>query len=142
MSAQRILDSIDKSLHRLGTDWVDVFMIHWPDRNVPFEETMNALEETVQAGKVRFVGVSNFRPSHLQRVTSREPSARRARAPPSMFPVTASRTLPAVSIACGSYSAWRGPSRRQATGRIRFGCGLAHRNSARCASRSRSMAVR
>ncbi len=54
------LAAIDRSLKALGTDYVDVYLIHWPDRKTPLEETMGALEEIVQAGKARFVGVSNF----------------------------------------------------------------------------------
>jgi len=60
-SRARVLASIDKSLANLGTDWVDVFFVHWPDRATPFDETMRALEDVVQAGKARFVGVSNFK---------------------------------------------------------------------------------
>ncbi len=60
-SRARVLASIDKSLANLGTDWVDVYLVHWPDRRTPFEETMRALEDVVRAGKVRFVGVSNFK---------------------------------------------------------------------------------
>jgi aryl-alcohol dehydrogenase-like predicted oxidoreductase len=63
---ERVLASIDKSLENLGTDWVDVFLVHWPDRNTPFDETMHALEEVVRSGKVRFVGVSNFKPEEIE----------------------------------------------------------------------------
>jgi aryl-alcohol dehydrogenase-like predicted oxidoreductase len=59
-SAERVKVSIDKSLKNLGTDWVDVFLVHWPDRQVPFEETMGALDDVVRDGKARFVGLSNF----------------------------------------------------------------------------------
>jgi aryl-alcohol dehydrogenase-like predicted oxidoreductase len=59
-SRSRALASIDKSLKNLGTDYVDVYLAHWPDRNTPFEETMNALDEIVRDGKARFVGLSNF----------------------------------------------------------------------------------
>ena len=59
-SRERVFASIDKSLANLGTDYVDVYFIHWPDYNTPFEETMTALEEVVQSGKARFIGVSNF----------------------------------------------------------------------------------
>jgi aryl-alcohol dehydrogenase-like predicted oxidoreductase len=59
-SRQRVFASIDKSLKNLGTDWVDVYLVHWPDRLTPFEETMEALDEIVRDGKVRFVGLSNF----------------------------------------------------------------------------------
>jgi aryl-alcohol dehydrogenase-like predicted oxidoreductase len=59
-SRERVLASIDKSLENLGTDHVDVYLVHWPDRRTPFEETMSALDDVVRAGKVRFVGLSNF----------------------------------------------------------------------------------
>ena len=60
-SRARVLASIDKSLENLGTDYVDVYLVHWPDPETPFEETMRALEDVVRAGKARFVGVSNFK---------------------------------------------------------------------------------
>ncbi len=60
-SRRRIMASIEKSLQNLNTDCVDVYMVHWPDRNTPFEETMRALDDVVRQGKARFVGVSNFR---------------------------------------------------------------------------------
>ena len=53
--------AIERSLKALQTDYVDVYLIHWPDRQTPYEETMRALEEIVQSGKARFVGVSNFK---------------------------------------------------------------------------------
>ena len=65
-SRERVLSSIDKSLKLLGTDWVDVYLVHWPDRLTPFEETMAALDDLVHDGKVRFVGVSNFKLSELE----------------------------------------------------------------------------
>ncbi len=58
--------SIDQSLQNLGTDHVDVYLVHWPDRSVPFEETMNALDDVVREGKARFVGVSNFRLAEIE----------------------------------------------------------------------------
>jgi aryl-alcohol dehydrogenase-like predicted oxidoreductase len=60
-SRERVFASIDKSLKNLGTDWIDVYLVHWPDRLTPFEETMGALEEVVRDGKARFVGLSNFK---------------------------------------------------------------------------------
>jgi aryl-alcohol dehydrogenase-like predicted oxidoreductase len=65
-SRERVLASIEKSLKNLGTDWVDVYLIHWPDRLTPFEETMEALEDVVRAGKARFVGVSNFKLDEIE----------------------------------------------------------------------------
>jgi aryl-alcohol dehydrogenase-like predicted oxidoreductase len=65
-SRARVMASIDKSLKNLGTDWVDVYLVHWPDRLTPFEETMSALEDIVREGKVRFVGVSNFKREEIE----------------------------------------------------------------------------
>ena len=55
-----ILASVEQSLQNMGTDYVDVLLIHWPDVNTPFDETMHALDRLVEDGKVRAVGVSNF----------------------------------------------------------------------------------
>ena len=55
-----ILASVDRSLVDLQTDYLDVLLVHWPDVNTPFEETMHALDSVVRQGKVRAVGVSNF----------------------------------------------------------------------------------
>jgi aryl-alcohol dehydrogenase-like predicted oxidoreductase len=65
-SRERVFASIDKSLKNLGTDYVDVYLVHWPDRLTPFEETMSALDEIVRDGKVRFVGLSNFMLSEIE----------------------------------------------------------------------------
>jgi myo-inositol catabolism protein IolS len=60
-SPERVVATIEKTLKNLGTDYVDAYLVHWPDRLVPFEDTMAALEDLVQEGKVRFVGLSNFK---------------------------------------------------------------------------------
>lgn len=65
-SRQRVMASIEKSLQHLNTDYVDVYMVHWPDVNTPFEETLRALDDLVQQGKVRAVGISNFRLSQIE----------------------------------------------------------------------------
>jgi len=65
-SRERVHASIDKSLKNLGTDWVDVYLVHWPDRETPFEETMHALEDIVRDGKVRHVGLSNFKLEEIE----------------------------------------------------------------------------
>jgi aryl-alcohol dehydrogenase-like predicted oxidoreductase len=65
-SRARVLASIDKSLKNLGTDYVDVYLVHFPDRRTPFEETMGALDEIVRAGKVRYVGLSNFKREEIE----------------------------------------------------------------------------
>ncbi len=60
-SRNRVMASIEKSLKALNTDYVDVYLIHWPDRTVPFDETLHALDDLVKQGKVRAVGLSNFK---------------------------------------------------------------------------------
>ena len=50
----------ERSLKRLGTDVIDLYQVHWPNRNVPFEDTMAALLDLQSAGKIRVIGVSNF----------------------------------------------------------------------------------
>ena len=51
---------VESSLSFLGTDYIDLYQVHWPDPKVPFEETAGALNELVEEGKIRYVGVSNF----------------------------------------------------------------------------------
>lgn len=65
-SRKRVMECIEKSLKSLDTDYVDVYLIHWPDRTTPFEETMRALDDLVKQGKVRAVGLSNFRLSEIK----------------------------------------------------------------------------
>jgi aryl-alcohol dehydrogenase-like predicted oxidoreductase len=55
-----IMNAVDASLKRLKTDYIDLYQIHWPDSNTPFEVTMKAMDDLVRSGKVRYVGVSNF----------------------------------------------------------------------------------
>jgi len=57
--------SCEASLNRLGTDVIDLFQIHWPSRQVPFEETYIELERLRDEGKIRSIGVSNFGPTDL-----------------------------------------------------------------------------
>jgi aryl-alcohol dehydrogenase-like predicted oxidoreductase len=51
---------VDLSLRRLQTDVIDVYLIHWPNAETPFEDAFSAMDDIVRTGKVRFVGVSNF----------------------------------------------------------------------------------
>jgi aryl-alcohol dehydrogenase-like predicted oxidoreductase len=59
--------AVEASLRRLGTDHIDLYQVHWPDETVAPEETLSALDALVRAGKIRYVGVSNYLGSHLQR---------------------------------------------------------------------------
>jgi len=53
-------------LNRLGTDFLDLLLFHWPDHETPFEETINALEKLKEDGKIRHYGVSNFTPVMME----------------------------------------------------------------------------
>jgi aryl-alcohol dehydrogenase-like predicted oxidoreductase len=59
-SPAAITREVELSLTRLGTDYLDVVLLHWPELATPFEESMLALDGLVDSGKARFVGVSNF----------------------------------------------------------------------------------
>ncbi|MET1005879.1 MAG: aldo/keto reductase, partial [Propionibacteriaceae bacterium] len=60
LSRKAILEQLDASLRRLGTDYIDVYYIHRFDDEVPVEETMEALHDVVKAGKVRYLGASSM----------------------------------------------------------------------------------
>ncbi|MTV49682.1 aldo/keto reductase [Heliobacillus mobilis] len=55
-----VINALDGSLKRLGTDFIDLYQIHWPNPRVPIQETMEALRVLVAQGKIRYIGVSNF----------------------------------------------------------------------------------
>jgi aryl-alcohol dehydrogenase-like predicted oxidoreductase len=59
LSRKSILREIDHSLRRLGTDYIDLYQIHFWDNSTPIEETLEALNDVVKAGKVRYLGASN-----------------------------------------------------------------------------------
>jgi len=60
MSRKHVLDAIDASLRRLGTDYVDLYQLHGYDPHTPIDEALEALDAVVRAGKARYVGVSNW----------------------------------------------------------------------------------
>jgi len=60
LSRKAIMNEIDASLQRLGTDYVDLYQIHRFDPNVPIEETLEALHDVVKAGKARYIGASSM----------------------------------------------------------------------------------
>ncbi len=59
-SRHHILNAAERSLRRLGTDWIDLFQVHRPVFDVPQEETLRALEDLVRSGKVRYIGCSTY----------------------------------------------------------------------------------
>jgi aryl-alcohol dehydrogenase-like predicted oxidoreductase len=67
LSRKHIFQSIDESLKRLSTDYVDIYQIHCFDRRTPLEETLRALDDLIRCGKVRYMGASNVTPSQLQK---------------------------------------------------------------------------
>ncbi len=60
LSHKHIMDGVDASLRRLQTDYIDLYQVHWPDEETPLEETLTALNDLVRAGKVRYIGCSNY----------------------------------------------------------------------------------
>lgn len=60
LSRSSILDGVDGSLKRLGTDYLDIYYLHSPDYNTPLEESLEALNDVVRQGKVRYIGMSNY----------------------------------------------------------------------------------
>lgn len=67
LSRAHILDGVHASLRRLGTDYIDLYQVHYWDPSTPLEETLSTLDDLVHSGKVRYLGASNFRPSQLQK---------------------------------------------------------------------------
>ena len=67
LSRRHILRQVDASLRRLGTDHLDMYLIHEPDPETPLDETLRALEDLVRAGKVHYIGASNIEAWRLAR---------------------------------------------------------------------------
>ena len=59
-SRRYIMNSVEDSLRRLNTDYIDLYQIHRPDTQTPIEETLKALNDLIKSGKVRYIGCSNF----------------------------------------------------------------------------------
>jgi aryl-alcohol dehydrogenase-like predicted oxidoreductase len=60
LSRQHVLESVENSLRRLQTDYLDLYQAHWPDKKTPIEETLRAFDDLVKQGKIRFIGASNY----------------------------------------------------------------------------------
>jgi aryl-alcohol dehydrogenase-like predicted oxidoreductase len=67
LSRQHIFASVEKSLRRLQTDYIDLYQVHGWDVLTPVEETLRALDDLVRQGKVRYLGCSNWSPRHLMK---------------------------------------------------------------------------
>ncbi len=78
-SRKHILDAIEGSLRRLGTDYVDLYQIHHPDPETPLDETLRALDDVVRAGKARYVGCSNFLAYQVARALGKSEALRLVR---------------------------------------------------------------
>ena len=65
-SRAAVIEGCEGGLRRLGTDYIDLMLVHWPDPETPFEETMAALTELREQGKIRYAGVSNFMPAMME----------------------------------------------------------------------------
>jgi aryl-alcohol dehydrogenase (NADP+) len=71
MSRKHVLDAIDASLKRLGTDYVDLYQLHGVDPATPIDEALEALDSVVKAGKARYIGVSNWPAFRIARAVGR-----------------------------------------------------------------------
>ena len=78
-SRKHLLDAIDASLRRLGTDYVDLYQLHSDDRTTPLDETLEAFDIIVRSGRARYVGVSNFLAYRLATALGRADVLRTAR---------------------------------------------------------------
>src|SRR5262249_40327457 len=60
LSRQHVMQGVEASLRRLGTDYVDLYQAHWDDRDTPLDETLRAFDDLVRQGKARYIGASNY----------------------------------------------------------------------------------
>jgi aryl-alcohol dehydrogenase-like predicted oxidoreductase len=65
LTTQNAENTVDDSLRRLGTDYIDIYFIHWPQPGISVAHNMDALEMLRRKGKIRFIGVSNFTAAHM-----------------------------------------------------------------------------
>jgi 1-deoxyxylulose-5-phosphate synthase len=78
-SRKHIMSAVDASLRRLQTDYIDLYQLHGYDPATPIDETLSALDDLVRAGKVRYIGCSNFLTYQLVRAVGRSETLRLAR---------------------------------------------------------------
>jgi len=72
-SPEWLRQGVESSLRALGTDYIDLYQVHWPDGDVSFAETAEVLQEMVGEGKIRHVGVSNFDPDQMSEFARTRP---------------------------------------------------------------------
>lgn len=65
-SKENVIKEVEESLQRLQTDYIDLLQLHWPDSTTPIDETMEAMERLIEAGKIRAAGVSNYSVAQLE----------------------------------------------------------------------------
>jgi aryl-alcohol dehydrogenase-like predicted oxidoreductase len=70
---ESIIEGVEGSLRRLGTDYIDIYCVHWPDPLVPYEETAEAMSTLHRQGKIRTVGLSNFSPGEMDNFRKASP---------------------------------------------------------------------
>jgi aryl-alcohol dehydrogenase-like predicted oxidoreductase len=70
LSRRHVLDAVDASLRRLGSEWIDLYQVHAYDPTTPLDETLRALDDCVRAGKVRYLGCSNYSAWQLMKATA------------------------------------------------------------------------
>jgi len=66
-SRYHLINAVEASLRRLGTDYIDLYQLHGFDALTPVEETLDALDSLVRVGKIRYIGCSNFSGWHLMK---------------------------------------------------------------------------
>ncbi|GLY00110.1 MULTISPECIES: aldo/keto reductase [Actinoplanes] len=127
-SRGNLLRSLDASLRRLGTDYVDLWQVHGYDAQTPFEETLSALDQAVNSGRVRYAGVSNFAAWQIARAATWQAAY------PSRAPIVAAQmeysllergiereVLPAAAALGFGVLAWSPLGRGVLTGKYRNG---------------------
>jgi diketogulonate reductase-like aldo/keto reductase len=79
----QVMRAAENSLRQLGTDYIDLYQIHWPNSSVPIKETMRAMEALADFGQVKYIGVSNFSVKELEE----------ARAAMTRYPIVSNQVL-------------------------------------------------
>jgi len=74
-SKTNVIKEVEESLQRLGTDYIDLLQLHWPDNTTPISETMKAVETLIQQGKIKAAGVSNYTVGQLDEAQKTVPLA-------------------------------------------------------------------